>query len=607
MKRESSKANRRMQVWSRIILIAACCAVSLCAISARAGDFRVEASVDRNVVNVGRTMMLTITVFGSTDVTRPDLGDLAGFEVLGTSSSQNISMINLKVTRSLSITYTLAAMKEGDYVLGPFAVRAGDNIGETEPISVKVVPASGGTSGQGRTHANDEAVDEEAAFATATVDKQRAYVGEQITYTLRFAYRLRMLQGMEFIPPEHTGFWYEDLGDTGPVIEVIDGRQYYVVTKKLAFFPISSGKHTVGESGIRYLAEARDAFSREPFSLFGRDPFGRLRGHEGVAMAEPLSIQVLPLPEVGRPGDFSGAVGTFEVTARATRREVKVGESITLVVKVKGSGNLKSVADLPEPEVPGFRVFAPKSTQTLSAERGVVGGEKRFEFVLVAQEPGIFTIDGIGFTYFDTSRNRYTTAKAKPMTVTVLPGDPEFAASGGRARGIDLGSTDIRHIRRPRRLTDDLSLVSGSQVAVLWAMPVIISIAGIIVKVRRRRQATCVKVSARRAYKDLMAELSRARAAAVKAGRRDEAAAILSRGITKYVAVRGGCKDSAVDVEYVGSLSEISGDTRTRLLGLMTTLDQVRFAPAGVGEGDMENLLSEAESILEEVNREWGA
>lgn len=589
--------------------IAACavlCAVLLGLSTAHAGDFAVDATVDRNVVNVGGTMRLTITVSGATDVTRPDLGDLTGFEVMGSSTSQNISMVNLKVTRSVSIIYTLAAIGEGNFTLGPFTVRAGDAIGETEPINVRVVSASAGTQSAKPSGTPGEAADSENAFAMSAVDKQRAYVGEQITYTLRFAYRLRMLKGMEFIPPEHTGFWYEDLGDEGPVIEVIDGRQFYVVTKKLAFFPISSGTHTIGESGIRYVAESRDAFSRDPFSLFGRDPFGRLHGREGVAMSDPVSIHVLPLPEVGRPGDFSGAVGSFEVTSRATRREVKAGESITLVVKVSGSGNLKSVADLPEPEVPGFRVFAPKSQQTLSAEHGVVGGEKRFEFVLVAQEPGNFTIDGIGLTYFDTAKNRYTTAKAAPIAISVLPGEAATASSGHRTPGIDLASTDIRHIRRPERLGDDLTMMGGSQAALLWAMPVVIAVGGAILKIQRKRRAVCVKVTARKAYKDLMSEVKRARAAVGKGDRPEEAAAILSRGIARYIGVRRDCRESAVDIEFVGSLNELGADTRDRLMSLLTTLDQVRFAPAGMGDSDMEKLIGEAERILAEMHREWG-
>ena len=573
---------------------------------AASADFGVEATVDRNVVTLGRTLRLTITVSGASDVERPDLGDLEGFEVLGTSSSQNISMVNLKVTRSLSLIYTLAALHEGEFTLGPFTVRAGDNIGETEPIKVKVVPASGGGSaGGGRVYERDETADETAAFAVSTVDKQRAYVGEQVTYTLKFAYRLRMLQGMEFIPPEHTGFWYEDLGDAGPVIEAIEGRQYYVVTKKLAFFPISGGTHTIGEAGIRYVAETGDPFGREPFSLFGRDPFSRLRGQEGVAMAEPVSIRVLPLPAVGRPDDFSGAVGSFEVTARATRSEVKVGESVTLVVRISGRGNLKSLADLPVPEIPGFRVFAPKSKQTLSADRGVVGGEKRFEFVLVAREPGTFTIDGIGLTYFDTQGEQYTTARATPLIVNVLPGDALSASSGAPASGIDLSSTDIRHIRRVGRVGDDLRLVPGTQALVLWVIPVAIGVLGVIVKVHRRRQAACVKVSTRRAFRELMSEVRRARVAAVKDGKREEAAAILSRGVAKYVAVRTGCRETNVDFEYVRSLSALSEENRRRLLSLLTTLDQVRFAPAGLGEGDMEKLINEAEHILDQLNREW--
>ena len=590
---------------ARLAALALLC-VLLAALPARAGDFGVEASVDRNVVSIGRTLRLTITVFGSTDVTRPDLSGIKGFEVLGTSSSQNISMVNLKVTRSLSLIYTLAAIEEGEFTLGPFTVRAGDNIGETEAITVKVAPASSGAApSQGRSQTPAEPASEGEARATSIVDKRRAYVGEQVTYTLKFAYRLRMLQGMEFIPPEHTGFWYEDLGDAGPVIEVIDGRQYYVVTKKLAFFPISSGSHTIGQSGIRYVAESGDAFSREPFSLFGRDPFGRMRGREAVAMADPVTIEVLPLPAVGRPADFSGAVGSFDVTARATRDEVKVGESITLVVKITGRGNLKSVADLAVPDVPGFRVFAPKSQQTMSAERGVVGGEKRFEFVLVAQEQGNFTIDGIGFTYFDTASERYATAKASPIAVTVLPGDVTVATRGERASGIDLASTDIRHIRRPGRLGDDLSLAGPGGGLLLWAMPVVIGIAGAIVKVHRKRQAACVKVSARRAFKDLMTEVKRAAAVAGKDGGSEEAAALLTRTIARYVSVRSGCRESAVDVNYIETLTHIPAETRSMLASLLITLDQVRFAPAGLGEGDMENLVREAADIMGRVSEEW--
>lgn len=595
-----------MKAKSRAIPLVALLVLLAGAARLHAADFGVEASVDRNVVTLGRSMQLTITVFGASDVARPDLSGLKGFEVLGTSSSQNISMVNLKVTRSLSLVYTLAAIEEGQFTLGPFTVRAGDNIGETEAITVNVVAGTGGAApSQGRGQTAGQPAQDGDVRATSIVDKRRAYVGEQVTYTLRFAYRLRMLQGMEFIPPEHTGFWYEDLGDAGPVIEAIDGRQYYVVTKKLAFFPISSGTHRIGESGIRYVAESSDAISREPFSIFGRDPFGRMRGQEGVAMADPVSIEVLPLPAVGRPGDFSGAVGNFDVSARATRSEVKVGESITLIVRVSGRGNLKSVADLPVPDVPGFRVFAPKSKQTVNSAQGIVGGEKRFEFVLVAQEQGAFTIDGIGFTYFDTALEQYTTAKASPISITVLPGDAVVATSGRRTSGIDLGRTDIRHIMRPKRLGDDLSLASGPQAAVLWVMPVALGLAGLIVKVHRKRQAACVKVSARRAYKDLMAGVKQAGEAVKKGDGREEAAAILSRSIAKYVAVRSGCRESSVDPDFIESLSALSSETKARLLSLLAALDQMRFAPAGIGESDMASLLGEAESILEQVNREW--
>ena len=53
-------------------------------------------------------------------------------------------------------------------------------------------------------------------------------------------------------------------------------------------------------------------------------------------------------PVVGRPLDFSGAVGgPFTVTATAEPTEVTAEEPFTLTLRITGPGNL---ADLPRPE-----------------------------------------------------------------------------------------------------------------------------------------------------------------------------------------------------------------------------------------------------------------
>jgi len=378
-------------------------------------DFRAEARVDRTMVGVGERLVLTIAITGASEVRDPDLGDLDGFRLDHSSRSQSINMVNFKVTRSLNLQFVLTALKEGDYELGPFAVSTGKEAYVTDPVKVKVVKGQAPQSSPSNAGGAD---DKDLVLVSASVDRNRAYVGQQITHTVKFAYRVRMLSSPKYVPAEHTGFWFEELGSSGPEVEVIDGVQYHVIKLRTAYFPISSGKFTIGKSGIRYAVQDTDPFSRDPFSIFGRDPFGR-RGREVVGETSPIGIEVLPLPEEGRPEDFTGAVGQFDMRVTPSSRTLRTGESLTLSVKISGRGDIKSIRDLAVPEFEDFRIFAPKARESADVQRLRVGGVKTFDLVLVPQRPGKYNLEGFSFSYFDPDLGEYISTTADPIEIEV--------------------------------------------------------------------------------------------------------------------------------------------------------------------------------------------
>ena len=49
----------------------------------------------------------------------------------------------------------------------------------------------------------------------------------------------------------------------------------------------------------------------------------------------------MPVPEEGRPLDWTGAVGPVEVSRDAQRRDIDLGDSLELSVRYSGSGNLE--------------------------------------------------------------------------------------------------------------------------------------------------------------------------------------------------------------------------------------------------------------------------
>ena len=600
---------------SPALALAAVVAVALLAgPPARCEDVRVEASVDTKNVEVGERLTLTITVYGDAKVSQPDLSGIDGFEVAGSYSSQSISIVNARMSRSISLQYALVALREGEFSLGPFSVVSGNTVYQTQAIPVRVTPAGTGAPGTGtpggaapgtgtpsRGSAGGSAGGEKAIRAFASVDKKRAYVGEQITYTLTFAYRADV-QDASFEEPEHTGFWSESIGQSAPQVKVIDGLQYYVVTKSLALFPISGGRFTLGEAGVRYIVEDRAAFSRDPFSFFSRDPFQR---REGVARAGAIEIEVLPLPAEGKPADFSGAVGTFSLSASPSPREVRVGESVTLSVRVEGQGNIKSISEVPIPEFDGFRVFAPKARDSVRVERGRIGGAKIFDLVLVPQRMGEFSLEGLTLAYFDPAEGAYVRRSAPPVRITVLEGDESTMRALAAADAERPARREIRHIKRPAHLGDDLALLPGGVGgAVVRVAPVLASLAGLAVVLRRRHLATTGKGKVREASRALARDLGEAREFAGR-GAAAEAAAAASRAVRAYVGARKGASESLVDSCFLGSLSEIPEDLRAEVARLLGVLDQVRFAPAGSIPGGIAGLVAEVERLAARVEREW--
>jgi hypothetical protein len=607
-------------VWTVLIALAGACLIAAsCAGTATAEDFRVEASVDTENVTVGETLTLTLTAYGDGKFAPPDLTSLDGFEVVSSYSSQNISIVNGRMSRSVSMQYVLAALREGEFAIGPFTVRSDKSTYQTEPIAVRVTKgepgaprgagAQGGGSraGAGGTGAARLGSESSSAgrdiLAFATVDKKRAYVGEQITYALTFAYRVDV-DDAAFQPPDHAGFWSEEVGqNSSPTVKVIDGVKYYTVTKTTALFPISSGRYTLGEAGVRYVAQDRASFSRDPFSFFrGGDPFGRT---EGTAKADPISIEVLPLPSEGRPSDFSGAVGSFSLSVTPSAEVVKVGESVTLSVRVQGQGNIKSIGDIPLPKFDGFRVFAPKARDSVRVEAGRIGGAKIFELVLVPERVGTLPLGGFGLVYFDPAKGSYVRTEAEPVEISVLEGDEStmraLAASGERP----VPRRDIRHIRRPSRIGDDLSVVpaGGAGVAVRLA-PAFIGLAGVVVAVRRRRMAASGKTRVRKASRALARDLDSAKAVLAREGAA-AASATVSRAIRAYIAHRKGMSESLVDAACLLSTPEVSEDSRSRVAELLAALDQARFAPVGSAEAGMKNLIDQAAAAMRKLDGEW--
>ncbi|MDZ7845382.1 MAG: BatD family protein [Owenweeksia sp.] len=221
--------------------------------------------------------------------------------------------------------------------------------------------------------------------------------------------------------PNFTGFYRKKLKiDRIPTSkENYRGEQYNTgIFDQMVLIPQQSGNLRPGE----VQAQIPTQLPTNQTDIFGR----RVTRTINQTAAENFpSIEVRPLPERGKPSGFGGAVGDYNFSVTLSRNELSANESITLTVKVSGTGNIKLI-EAPEPEIPSaFEAFDPEYEENIRVNAAGMSGTKTYRYLLVPRYGGTYKIPELKFSYFDPRLERYLTLQSEELEVTVTGGTPQ--------------------------------------------------------------------------------------------------------------------------------------------------------------------------------------
>jgi len=388
-----------------------------------AQNIKFYAQVDRIQVYLDEQFTLTLSLEGDVgSVPRPKFPALTNFVVYESGRSQNFSYVNGQVSSSINFNYILMPRQAGKFTIPPVAIELQGNTYHTNPIEITVLAGQS----RGEPLRKDQLEGTKQAqdlWIETSIDKKTAYVGEQVTLTLKFYQGVRLFQNPEYTPPSLTGFWTEDLPPQKRYYQNIGNRRYYVQEIKTALFPTTSGKKTIGAAELKCRIEDLETFlGRDPFAFFDKD-LSQLfsQGKPKVLRSQPLSLEVLSLP-AGQPANFNGAVGKFSLKTELDKTEVEVGQPATLKITISGVGNVRSITTPPLPDLSSFRAYNSSNSENISKANYQLQGTKTFEQILIPKEPGTFTIPPVEFSYFDVAAQEYKTLKSPSYTLTVRSG-----------------------------------------------------------------------------------------------------------------------------------------------------------------------------------------
>lgn len=154
---------------------------------------------------------------------------------------------------------------------------------------------------------------------------------------------------------------------------------------------------------------------------YRQDVFGRQRKLH--LTSDPIPIEVLPLPATGKPEQFTGAVGQYQMTTTVEPNRAKIGDPMELRISLAGSGALDNTP-VPEPASwNGFKTH-PATSEIEYTDLRHLSSRKQFKRMIIPTDPKLTHVPALQFSYFDPVTEQYVTLTTPPTPVEITASTP---------------------------------------------------------------------------------------------------------------------------------------------------------------------------------------
>ena len=392
------------------------------------GAFAFAASLVTEVtepVQVGMNSQLSLIYDGQAVPQFVQLPKVDGLRWIAAGSRQSINQVNGHISRTTMCVYTFTVEKPGTYTIPAAEVRAGNRTFTSKAVTFTATQpklASGRSRGRSTgsaASAQGEVEIDKLLFSRILVrpESRTFYIGEEIPVEIQ-VYMARDLECQVSWPeilagdksnivfrnyqkqnPNNPKFAPYRRGETE-----IDGRPYLVYVFNTVLRPISVGKLDLS-SVTKINIIVRDRQRHRPSSFFDDDDFfggfffNNARTVEHQVKSSAPQITVKPLPPRTGDAHFLGLVGEWKVDASLSAGEAKVGEAVTLTVKISGNGTMETLS-APSLELPNFRVYSPEVEKSSATDTATM------KYILIPTAVGSHDLK-FKFSTFNPSKVKY--------------------------------------------------------------------------------------------------------------------------------------------------------------------------------------------------------
>ncbi len=376
-----------------------------------------EAKVSKKRLGLNERLRVDFEMNADGDNFNPP--NFEGFRVIGgPNQSISNSWINGKRSYSKTYSYFLSPQKKGSLTVGQATIDIKGQTYKTVPIPVTITAAVSKPKDP-----NDaDYLASENVHLVAEISKTNPYLNEAITvvYKLYVSQEVSITSNWrEINSPKYADFWSQNIDSRGNY-KIYEGKYQgedyrYVVLRTTVMYPQKTGKLEIEpltlDVPIDVPSKRRDLFNRPLMTRVNK-----------TISAGNRTINVRPLPEEGKPANFTGAVGDFKFDVATNKRKLDANESLELAVRVSGRGNMK-LFDLPQLKLPSsLEVYEPERNDDIKTQRNGMSGTVIENYTVVPQYKGNYPVRPISFSYFNPKTETYETLSSEEIVIEVENG-----------------------------------------------------------------------------------------------------------------------------------------------------------------------------------------
>jgi hypothetical protein len=378
-----------------LLLLALTLCLPLAALAAQ-----VSASLDRNQVALGETVTLNLRVDGDASLGLPDLTGLqSNFDIVGSSSSTNVSIINGR--RQVQLTYGIALRPKrvGSLLVPPIQLAAG----LTPALKLEVTPPS--------QQPEPAAAANRAQFLESSVQPDHGYVGQQLLYVTRLYFANNLSSG-SLDDPQAPGLEVRRLGDDINYSAERNGQPYHVIERRYAMIPQRAGQVQIPAVGF----QGQVIDPNDPDSFFGAGTPIRLS-------APAQTLQIKPTPALaGQAAWLPARQLSLQLEGLPADGQARVDQPLNLSMSVQATGlPSETLPALSLPALDGATVYPDKPSNVTRNDGQWLIGRRVQAFAVVPSRPGRLHIPAVTLNWWNVQTDRAETATIPAHDLTVLP------------------------------------------------------------------------------------------------------------------------------------------------------------------------------------------